>query len=84
MDCVHPDYRIDSIKGTGTPGLYFRENTVGYGTDRFGRDTVAEIFLHPVTDLACAVTKGIKSDDTVRHALRQDGLTFLYKLRLKT
>ncbi len=31
-----------------------------------------------------AVTKGIKSDDTVRHALRQDGLTFLYKLRLKT
>mgnify|MGYP007098457440 CR=1 FL=1 len=61
MDCVHPDYRIDSIKGTGTPGLYFRENTVGYAADGLCGYAVAELFFQYVADLTSTGAYGIKT-----------------------
>ena len=51
LNGIHPDDRIYIVQTTGASGFYLGKDTVCYCTNCFGRNTVAEIFLHPVTDL---------------------------------
>ena len=84
MDGIHPDYRIDRIKHTWFPCLYFRKYTVCNGTDCICRYTITKILFHPLTNLTCAITKSIQAYYTVCYAFCKNCLTLFNELWIKT
>ena len=84
MDRIKPADCIDRLQGATLPFLYFWQYTVCYCTDGIGRQSGIELTLKVTADLTGTGTKGIHTDNLVRHTLCKNRLTLADCLRIKT
>ncbi len=78
MNGIQPNNGIHRIKRAALPGLYLREDAVGYAADGLGRYAIAKLLLQDVAYLAGSVADGIQADDTVGKRVCKDLLPFAY------
>ena len=84
MDRIKPADCIDRLQGATLPFLYFWQYTVCYCTEGLGRQSGIELTLKVTADLTGTGTKGLHTDNLVRHTLCKNRLTLADCLRIKT